>query len=261
MKSLISVNKKFMEVSPKDLFDIILKYKHTKGIEACFDFNNPIEMKYLDDLVFEVSKNNFCLQIHADSKLSLEDQIKYMNKLSAYSDLLGYPIVVTIHSAYDPDKELSLKKTVEYLGELVKNIDNNKIVIALENLDDSKDKDRLEREYITSTILNNDNVYFTYDIGHELFEYGDLTNLNKYLIEEIRNIHLHTYNFKKNHQPIYENDPHWNEMMKALIFLINSNYSGNITYEYDLYDCRGESISDKINDFLESIDLVSEKYI
>ena len=45
MKSLISVNKKFMEVSPKDLFDIILKYKYTKGIEACFDFNNPEEMK------------------------------------------------------------------------------------------------------------------------------------------------------------------------------------------------------------------------
>ena len=33
------------------------------------------------------------------------------------------------------------------------------------------------------------------------------------------------------------------------------------SYEYNLYDCKGNESEDKIIDYLESIDLVSEKYI
>ena len=260
MKSLISVINKFMDINPKELVEIILNYKYTKGIEICIEYGNVIEMKYLDDLVFEMKKNNLVLQIHGNSGLDLATNIEYMKKLEEYADYLGYPIVVTMHSIYDQDKEESLKKSIEYLGELVKNIDNDKIIISVENLNDSKNLDRLEKEYITPMILNDEKLYFTYDIGHELADYGNTTNLNEYLIEEIKNIHLHTHNSRKDHQPIYENDIYWNDIMKSLVYLINNNYAGNIVYEYDLYDCKGETKVDKINDYLKSIDLISEKY-
>lgn len=260
MKSLISVNSKFMEFSPKDLVEIILKYKYTKGIEACFDYLDKNEMKYLDDLIYELKKNNLILQIHADSSLDLENQILYMKELEKYSDSLGYPIVVTIHTVYDPDKDNSLKKSIFYLGELVKNIDTSKIIIGLENLNDSKGLDRLEKESIRPMILNDEKIYFTYDIGHELFDYGNIINIDKYLMEDLVNIHLHTHHATKDHQPIYENDTYWNDIMKGLIFLINNKYTGNIVYEYDLYDCKGNTKLEKLNDYLTSIDLVSEKY-
>lgn len=260
MKSLISINYKFMNVNPRELVEMLLKYKYTKGIEACIEYGNVIEMKYLDDLVFEMKKYDLVLQIHGNSNLDLATNIEYMHRLEKYADYLGYPIVVTMHSVYDPDKEESLKKSIEYLGELVKNIDNDKIIISVENLNDSKNLDRLEKEYITAMILNDEKLYFTYDIGHELADYGKTTNLNEYLIEEIKNIHLHTHNNRKDHQPIYENDAYWNDIMKSLVYLINNNYVGNIVYEYDLYDCKGETTVDKINDYLKSIDLISEKY-
>lgn len=260
MKSLISINNKFIDISPKELVELVLEFKHTNGIEASFDFNNSEEMKYLDDLVYEIKKNNLILQIHANINLELDKQILYMKELEKYSDFLGFPIVVTIHSVYDPDKEISLNKSIVYLGELVKNIDNNKLIISVENLNDSRGLDRLEKEYITPIILNNEKLFFTYDMGHELADYGNLTNLNKYLIDEIRNIHIHTHNNLKDHQVIYENDKYWNDIMKGLIYLINNNYSGNIVYEYDLYDCKGETKKDKVIDYLKSIDLVSEKY-
>ena len=260
MKSLISINNKFMDVNPKELVEMILKYKYTQGIEVYVDCEDVIELKYLDDLVFEMKKNNLILQIHGNSDLELSKQIEYMKKIESYSDELGYPIVVTMHSIYDEDKEVSINKSIEYLGELVKNIDNSKIIISVENLNDAPGLDRLEKEVITPLILNDEHLYFTYDIGHELADYGNTTNLNEYLIQEIKNIHLHTHNNIKDHQPIYENDKYWNDIMKSLIYLINNNYSGNIVYEYDLYDCLGETKRDKINDFLKSIDLISEKY-
>ena len=261
MKSLISINNKFMDINPKELVELILEFKHTKGIEAYINYENKDEMKYLDDLVYEINRNNLVMQIHANINLKLDKQILYMKEIEKYADILGYPIIVTIHTVYDEDKEKSLNKSIVYLSELIKNIDNNKIILSLENLDDSKDMDRLEKEYITPMILNDEKLYFTYDIGHVLSDYGNITDLNKYLVEEIKNIHLHTFNGRKAHQPIYENDKYWNDIMKSLIFLINNNYQGNIVYEYDLYDCIGESVKDKLFDYLKSIDLVSEKYI
>ena len=243
MKSLISVNKKFMELNPKELVELILEHKYTKGIEIYINYFEEDERKYLDDLVYEIKKNDLILQIHGEVELPFDTQLEYMKLIEKYAEYLEYPIVVTLHSIYDDDKELS-----------------DKIIISMENLDDSRNLDRLEKEMITPLILNDEKIYFTYDIGHELNDYGNTTNLNEYLIKEIKNIHLHTHTALKGHQPIYENDKYWNDIMKSLIYLINNNYEGNIVYEYDLYDCIGDTIPEKINDYLRSIDIVSEKY-
>lgn len=261
MKSLISINDKFMEVNPKRLIELVKESKYTDGVEAYINLNNPFEMKYLDDLVFEINKNNLILQIHGNSRESLEDQIKYIKKLESYSDILGYPIVLTLHSVYDEDKDVSIEKTIEYFSDLLKNIDSNKIIISMENLNDADNMDRLEKECIRPIILNDEKIFFTYDIGHELADYGNITALDKYMIEDIRNIHIHTNNGKGvDHRPIYKNDIHWNELMKGLIFLINNKYEYNIVYEYDLNACYGNNIEEKIKDYLKSIDYVSEKY-
>ena len=260
MKSLISVNYKFMEINPKRLVELICDTKYVKGIEIYVDNSNTNELKYLDDLVFEIKKNNLILQIHGDSTLSLVDQIKFIKKLEEYSKYLGYPIVLTLHSIYDYDTNESINKTITYLQDVVNNIDNNKVIISLENLNDIPNYDRLEKEYITPIILNDEKVYFTYDIGHEIINYGKIIDLNKYLIEEIKNIHLHTMNNGIDHMPIYKNDQYWNLIVKALTYLINNKYSGGIVYEYDLNRCYGNTIEEKIIDYLNSIDFVSEHY-
>ena len=200
------------------------------------------------------------LQIHGAIDLDLEKQIQYIKKLEAYSDYLNIPIVFTLHSIYDDDKNVSIEKTNDYIFNLINNIDNEKIIVCLENLNDDRGLIRLNKEEIEPTILNNEKIYFTYDLGHEIIHYGLITNLDKYMIEEIRNVHIHSNNGKGiDHMPIYKNDIHWNEILKGLLFLITNNYKYNIVFEYALEFCNGDTIEEKIKDFLNSIDYVSER--
>ena len=261
MNSLMSINFKFMELSPKELIELVLESKYCKGVELCIDNDSHIEEKYLDELIHEIQRNNLILQIHGDSRLSIEEQVKYFKQLENYSDILGYPINITLHSIYDEDREKSIKLTTDYFNELLDNTNTDKLVICLENLNDDGPMDRLEKETIEPIILNDDRLFMTYDIGHEIADWGNVTDVNGYLLSEIRNIHIHTYSEAGiDHQPIYRDSLHWQEVLKGLLFLINSDYKYNVVYEYDLYECHGDTTRDKIKDYLNSIDLVSERY-
>ena len=81
------------------------------------------------------------------------------------------------------------------------------------------------------------------------------------MIEDIRNVHIHSNNNKGvDHLPIYKNDIHWNEIIKGLRFLCINNYKYNIVYEYGLEHCNGDTIEEKVIDYLNSIDYVAERY-
>jgi len=261
MKSLISINSKFMSISPKELVNLVLDSKYTKGFEVFVNCASESEMKYLDDLVYEIKKNDLILQVHCNSELSLDRQIKYLKKLEEYADYLDSKIVLTFHSIYDDDKGLSCEKTIQYMSDIINSINNEKLIVCLENLNDDVNLDRLEKECISPIIVNDEKLYFTYDIGHEIVEYGDITNLNKYIIDEIRNVHIHTCDLMGNsHIPIYRGCFCWNDVIKGIVFLVNNKYKYNVVYEYDLYCCKGETIKERIIDYLKSIDLVSEHY-
>lgn len=260
MNSLISINYKFMELSPKDLINLIIKSKYTKGVEAYINVDNEKELKYLDDLVFELKKNNLILQVHGEVSLDLDKQIEFIKKLESYSDYLNMPIVLTMHPIYDENKDVSINKTVDYISNLLNNINNEKIIISLENLNDIRGYIRLNKEEIKSTILNDEKIFFTYDIGHEITNYGFITNLDEYMISDIRNVHIHSFDNKGvDHMPIYKNDTHWNEIIKGILFLKSNDYKYNIVFEYGLEYCKGNNVEEKVIDYLNSIDYVSER--
>lgn len=259
--SLISINHKFMSLSPKELVELIINTKYTRGIEAYININKEEELNYLSQLVFELKKNNLILQIHGEIDLELDEQIKYIKKLEDYSDYLNMPIVVTFHTIYDDNKEKSIEKTNKYISDLIGNINKEKITICIENLNNMNGLIRLGKEEISEIVLNNEEIYFTYDIGHEISDHGEIINLDKYMIEKIRNIHIHSINDTGlDHIPIYENDIHWDEIIKGLDFLINNKYKYNIVYEYGLEYCNGSTVEEKVKDYLCSIDYVSERY-
>ena len=79
-------------------------------------------------------RNNLILQVHGNVLLDFDKQLKYIKKLENYSDILGYQIVLTLHTIYDENINVSLTKTLEYISNLINSIDNNKVIICLENL-------------------------------------------------------------------------------------------------------------------------------
>lgn len=192
MKSLISVNSKFMKLSPNELTNIIIKSKYTKGIEIYIDYNNKEEKDYLQHLIYEIKRKDLVLQIHGEITLDLNTQIEFLKQLEKYADYLGYPIIITFHTIYNEDYDVSINNTIAYLNNVFKEIDSNKVIISLENLNSLRNLNRLNKEMIRPMILNDEKLYFTYDIGHEIIDYGEITNLDNFMIEDIRNVHLHT---------------------------------------------------------------------
>ena len=62
MKSLMSVNvSKFLPVNPKRLVELILTSQYTKGVEVYLNYNEE-ELKYLNDLVYELKRNDLILK-------------------------------------------------------------------------------------------------------------------------------------------------------------------------------------------------------
>ena len=260
MKSLISVNFKFMDINPKRLVELIKTSKYTKGIEINVDNFDKKEMKYFNDLVYELKRNDLVLQVHGNIELDIAEQVRFLSIIENYSDYLGYPIVVTYHTIYYEDKDKSLSETIDYLSNIFDNIDSSKIIISLENLNDILGLDRLNKDDIRKTILNDEKIYFTYDIGHEIADHGNITDIDKYMIDDIRNVHIHSYDKLGNdHMPIYKNDEHWLELLKAIELLKLNNYKYNIVFEYGLDLCYGETKEEQVKDYLNSIDLVSER--
>jgi hypothetical protein len=58
------------------------------------------------------------------------------------------------------------------------------------------------------------------------------------------------------HLPIYKNDIYLKELFKGIKNL--NNYKYNIVYEYGLDYFNGDTIEEKINNYLEAIDIFNE---
>lgn len=265
MKSIMSINFKFFEKTPSELVSFVLNNsKYLDGFEICVNYINKYEIDYMFEIANLCKKNNLHFQVHGDSSKDLDSQMKFLESLYSIYDILEYPINVVLHPITNNNHEISEIETIEYTTYITNHIDNNKIIITLENLNDYLDDDRLNKEDITPIICNNENLYFTYDIGHEIDEYGNITDLNPEMIPLIRNIHLHTkttnYDDGFDHDIIREDDPKWKEILKGLLFLKNNHYDGTIVFEYNIYKCYGDTLDEKIKDYLNSIDFVSLRF-
>lgn len=266
MKEIMSINSKFMEITPKELVELVINNsKCVKGFEISVDYYNSNEVKYMIELANECSKNNLLFQIHGNSNVSLENNICFIKIVEGLSNLFDYKINIVMHSLIADTTQEAIEKTTKYLNSLTSQIDNDKVTISLENLNDIHHEDRLNKEDIVSIICNNENIYMTYDIGHEIIDFGNITDLNEALIPLISNVHLHTYSNKYedgfDHKPIFENDEHWSQILKGILFLKNNNYKGNVVFEYDLYACIGNTIEEKIKSYISSMDYVGQRFI
>lgn len=265
MNKLISINTKFMELNPTELINTIKENsKYINGIEiAISDYYK--EKDYINDLAYLCKKNNYIFQIHGNSNISKEEQINILKEIEKLSDYLNYKIHIVLHPLVSNSLQESKQLTYEYMNYITDNIDNNKIIISLENLENYNNyKDiRLGIDDINDIVANNENIYLTYDIGHEIVQYGKVIDIKDYLIPLITNIHIHTndnkYSDDFDHKPIYENDPNWNIIIKSILFLKHINYDKSIVFEYDLYACNGNTTKERIISYCKSIDLVSER--
>jgi sugar phosphate isomerase/epimerase len=263
MISLISVNDKFKGVSAHDIVTKLVNSRFAKGVELCADPRDEEMMNYLDDFVHECKENNILFQIHGDSTLPLDIQKEYLDKLSKYSNYLEYPINVVLHTLPSETVEESLHSSQEYFGELLDHIDTNKIRLSIENLNDSVGKMRLDKHEMLPLMMNDERLYMTYDIGHDIADYGKITDLDEELVKRLSNIHLHEASMYHDeigydHRPINDEGENFERVLKGILYLKHIKYDGPVTFEYDLFYCDGNTIEERIDSYIYSIDDTSE---
>ena len=265
MISVISVNEKFQTVSPKELIEMILETKYCRGIEISVNPNNDYMMNYMEELVNLCKEHDILFQVHGDSSLDMLTQRLFMDKLSRYSDFLGYTINVVMHSLTRDTLEEAIKDTEDYFSELLIYINPEKIRIAVENLNDDGELDRLDKNEMIPIMFNDERLFMTYDIGHEVADYGKITDINPLLIERISNVHIHSrsnfYDEGYDHKPIDDQKEEFEQVLKGILFLKNLDYDGPVVFEYDLYQCKGDTIKEQVSDYLYSIDDTTEHMV
>ena len=265
MISVISINRKFLPLPAKELINKIVQSRFTKGLEISCDPNEEAMINYMDELVEGCKENNLLFQVHGDSSLDMDTQKKFLDLLTRYSDYLGYPINVVMHTLTRETKEESLHDSQEYFGELLEYIDTNKIRLSIENLNDAFNLMRLDKDEMLPIIYNDNRLYMTYDIGHEIADYGQITNIDEEEVKRISNVHIHsidpTWDDGWDHKPIDDESDDFGPVLKGILFLKHIKYDGPVVFEYDAYLCKGDNMSEKTDDYIASIDDTSEHFM
>lgn len=262
MKILLSLNFKLMDYTAYDLIKLIEKEDSKKiisGFEVCVDIENEERKKYVNELAILCKQNNLILQFHGDSSYELEKQKKYMDFLNNISNIVGKRINVVLHPHSEDTIEESIEKSNIYFSEILNYIyeNNYNISISIENLNSMIDENRLSKGYLKSILANNMELNFTYDLGHEIVEYGEVTNLDTILLERLTNVHIHTFYNIDDHLPIKENDFNKEKWVKAIQYLNYINYDKTIVLEYDVYTL-GESFEERVFNYIKCAEFISE---
>ncbi|MDD3453095.1 MAG: hypothetical protein PHN42_02295 [Bacilli bacterium] len=261
MNLLLSLNQKFFEINPNEIISMINKLddkKIIKGMEMCITDFSLFEKNYILRLSNLCKQNNYYLQIHGNSIFDIEKQQKIMDFINEISTIMNYKINVVLHPIEEDDKNNSNSNI--YFSSILNYIyeNNYNINISIENLNSTTHHLRLSKELILTILYNNEDLHFTYDIGHEIVEYGKITDLDEVLIKRMNNIHIHTFKNTFDHLPIEENDENKLKWLKGLEYLKYLKYNGNIVLEYDIYEVKGNGINEKVQNYIRSAYFISQ---
>ena len=238
-----------MEMPPRELLELVAKY--ADGVEVYADYHQQAEVDYLDEMAALASDYGLRLQIHGESTLSLPEQKEFLARVNQYSNIDG-SILVTLHSIYNEDEHKSVEQTKKYFGEVLKFVEENcpNVEILLENLNDWDGHHRLKMADIVPVLKEFPKLGVTYDIGHVLADgEKDLIGLAAKYMDSIRNLHIHTCrSVNDDHIPVYSDDKNWDALVGAL------GKFGDLpaVFEYNLLECSGETIHEKVVDYLQT---------
>ncbi len=256
MNLLLYLDKYAFGIALPDLLAKVKKSKWVKGFEVNIDFSNKDEQKYLKDLAALCKKNNLILQVHAHIVDQMTDELTFYHEVSS---IYGSTLNVVNHPIASENLYLAQEKTNMLFSKILNFIYDNKLnlTLSVENLSSRANTVRLSKKLLLPILSNNEDLYFTYNIGNELRDYGKITDVDKLFIYRMNNAHIYSFDYKEIHKPITKNDEHMPNMVKALSFLKQCNFKGNLVLDYD-FSLLGETNEERLTNLLENAKFISE---
>lgn len=263
MDIYVSISPKFFVRKPEVVLnEFKTKDKNyvIKGFEIYFDFEKEDQLEFVNKFVYLCSEQGYAVQFHNDCINDTERQFRYLELISSYSKYFeNRRMPIVYHSVQGEDLFDNVKYTNIYISKLLNYayIKGLNVMLSMENLDDKSYAIRLDKNEMKSIIYNNEDLFFTYDIGNEIIEYGSITDVDYILEKRMINVHLHTFNAYENHLPIYPDDPNKLRWLKALTYLKLINYRGPVCLEYDYSCINGVTFEEKVLDIVKSANYVA----
>ncbi len=256
MNLLLYLDKNAFGIALPDLLDKIKKSSWVKGFEVNIDFSNKEEQKYLKDLALMCNKNNLILQVHAHIVDEMIEQLAFYHEVSS---IYGKTLNMVNHPIASENIYLAQEKTNILFSKILNYIYDNKfnLTISIENLSSRANTVRLSKKLLLPVLSNNEDLNFTYNIGNELRDYGKITDVDKLFMDRLNNVHIYSFDYKKIHKSIIKSDVHMTDFIKALSFLKQNNYKGNLVLDYD-FSLLGFSNEERLDKLLENAKFISE---
>lgn len=262
MNLFLSLNDKFFtKLDPINLVDFIKendKDNLVKGLELNIKYD--MDKKYFADLINYSNQKDFFINLHSPNYTNIEQYKKYLKFAKDISIVQNRKINITIHPCDSTSIELSKIKSEEMINLIMSYIYENNLEkyfdISLENLNSVEGYYRLTKPDVLNLLNINNNIKFTYDIGHEFADGANKVKIPKIIYNRISNIHIHTYIDKKDHLPITNyNDCKF--VKETLLSLLKKGYNKAIVLEYAIEYMNGNSFEEKFKAYINSFKIIN----
>lgn len=200
-------------------------------------------------------ENNLIFQCHApkfDSNFNIFDYLSDIHKLSK---IYGSKINIVLHSLESDDFLESVYLTKDYVKSLHEyiSLNNLNVSISLENLNFHHNRSRINVDTIDDILCCFENLNFTYDVGHDIFDFFKNSKLSDLQKLRLNNVHLHNVYNDRDHELIFKNVEYLEFLKNAINDLKKLNFNKNIVVEVgvDMHD--GNNFSEKMINYIDSI--------
>ena len=244
------------------VFDIINLYGNSNidGIEI-----NTDDLNVLKKCSVLCKKNKLKFMCHTPLKIMSESEvIKYLNCLNDISKTLRYNINVVFHSLNN-NKNINedIEQTSSFMEKVLLYVKKYKlnVTISLENLNRKRGEKRINVNLIDNILKRFEDIKFTYDIGHDLYDNKKASDLSTLQKIKLNDVHIHSVVNSKDHNIINDSSNDIEQIKIALCNLKNINYKGPIVLEYAIDNIPGEKIEEKIINLVKSFDYFKNQII
>lgn len=259
MKYLMSVAWQILpSINVKEILDVLEKNENKKyvdGIEIATTDYEAMEycLRYM-------MKNNKIFCLHCPKYMNDVELKKYLDNANKLAKIYGKKINIVFHSIEQENLKNSISKTIEYIDDILKYINNNnyELIVSLENLNYHEDIKRINMSLIDNVLKEFNDIYFTYDIGHDIYDnikFSKFTTIQK---EKLNNIHIHNIKNNEDHHVIKSNCESILELQKFMKYLKDIKFDGTIIKEEAIDRFSGDNLKEQLNSYIDSFKVIDD---
>lgn len=207
-------------------------------------------------------KRKKIFQCHTPNFKDLDLIYPYLLNVDKLSKIYERNINVVVHSKEDDDIEKSIIETKEYVFKILQYVKqkNLNVTISLENLNYHHDRNRINMSLIDNILVDFDELKFTYDIGHDIFDNKQNTMLSKLQAKKINNVHFHNVKEDKDHVQVFETTENIPYLKNAIQNLKDVKYEGDIVVEVGVNTFEGKTVREMLDNYIKSIKEIKKEF-